>query len=315
MASTGAMSTILLSSSEREFVKGGCRDNCRLDGRTRTEFRKYVLEATTCSSATSNGSARIVGTTAADPLHLTCHVKADVVPPAPYKPKCGIVTVTVDTFAPDVPRSFLDQVQEALHQLVLPHVVDLTALCIIPNVAVWRLQIDLYSLSTPIGKGAFLDAASHVLRAALQRTILPCVTIAPTAPSSPTAVTSLEQQLVVDSDYQKGVVPSGVESAPVIVTITLLLVGSLSLKVPQTVLLLDATAQEEAAAYAQIHVSIAHNEVCGVRLSGNQGSVPVSLLPDCMALALRAYDTSLPSAFLLAKEVSDRLWTDVYTFL
>jgi exosome complex RNA-binding protein Rrp42 (RNase PH superfamily) len=123
--------------------------------------------------------------------------------------------------------------------------------------------------------------------------------------------------LLVDSDYQKGQRPPHVaDLAPCIVTVSLILVSSTQKgRLPQTVLVLDATAQEEACSYAQVHVALLHPEgsdkpiVCGIRQTGT-GSLPMSLLPDCVGLAVSALE-KVPRAYKHAE--SPALLSELYT--
>jgi exosome complex component RRP42 len=308
-SSSALHGSILLSQSEKDFIRAGCRDDCRFDGRKRSDFRHYTIltgEPSLPSSSAqppvlfSNGSARILSCTngsSSNNLHMLCSVKADVVHPAPDRPDRGVVTLHVDSLTPTTSasqRRAQEHLQETLSHLLVSNdntLVDTAELCIVPHQYVWRLQIDLYLLAAADAKGALLDASSHVLKAALMNTQLPALTAQPSASTSSSSKPSMD--LVVDSDYQKGHAPAA--CAPYIVTVTLILVSSnTGSRVPQTVLVLDATAEEEACAYAQLHVALVSSDsgkvtVCGVTQSG-AGSLPMALLPDCVALAVQALE-------------------------
>ena len=341
-------SSLLLSKSEQNFVSSGCRDNCRLDGRERDEFRAYTIvtgeaaalsvndrkkSASKASSALifSNGSARIMSNTngsASNNLHCLCSVKADVVQPASQHPRHGVLEFHMDTLTTTTTqlRKQFDELQSILQHLLLTQLVDTAALCLVPHQYVWRLAIDLYLLSPLHETGSFLDAASHVIRAALLDTQLPAVTATQSVvakdfnPSSSSSSSNNRMDLVVDGDYQKGYAPPGAAHAPCIVTVTLIMTTTTktaetkqrrSWQQPQTVLLLDATVEEEACAHAQVLVALATTEkattsetssssksssnnnnavtVSGVRLvCRDGGSLPMALLPDCVGLAVRA---------------------------
>ena len=72
--------------------------------------------------------------------------------------------------------------ESTLSHLLLPHLVDVKALCVVPHHYVWKLHIDLFLIAT--SGGSLVDACSHVIHAALQNTQLPHVTPLPMSSSS-----------------------------------------------------------------------------------------------------------------------------------
>jgi exosome complex component RRP42 len=345
MASSSSFLT-LLSQSEQEYIRQGCRENCRLDGRTRDEFRSYTIVTgdtsdnntnTTDTTDTissnsntlthhhhhqhqqhqhqhqqaplvlSNGSARIFSASAGctNNTHILCSVKAEIVHPAPNQPDKGVVELHVDTLTTtgSSSRTRQRQLQDGwtatLHQLLVEHLVDLKALCIVPGHYVWRLHVDFYLLQADAG--SLLDAASHVVRAALANTLLPSITTV-TKESSEKATSGgtssgnnddANTDLVVDGDVWKARPPPGVEQAPILVTVAVLKCPSPTTGLPVHVLIVDATLEEEACAYCLVHVSVATSTkdasktVCALQKTG-RGSLPVQLLPEIMATALAA---------------------------
>jgi exosome complex component RRP42 len=347
-SSSSSLLSTQLSQSEQDFIRQGCRENCRSDGRTRDEFRSYTIvtghDATDAdanssmndiskSSTTphqqqaaplvlSNGSARLFSSSAGccNNTHILCSVKAEVVHPAPNEPDKGVVELYVDTLTTAigsggssraVQRKLQDGWTATLQQLLVEHLVDLSALCIVPGQYVWRLHVDLYLLQCDAG--SLLDATSHVMRAALANTLLPSITTTvASAPSTKTTTveTTTDQKtsskdantdLVVDGDVWKARPPPGVERAPILVTVAVLKCKSATTtsatsttgpSLPVHVLIVNATLEEEACAYCLVHVAIVTDKdgtktVCACQKTG-RGSLPVPLLPEIMAQALAA---------------------------
>jgi exosome complex component RRP42 len=191
----------MLSQSEVDYIKGGCLEDCRVDGRSCREFRHHSLavsSSTTSSSSShspllirSNGSARML----LDGTHVLCSVKADIVRPPESRPNQGALELSVEyhPHASGGPtggagrnksRNDEDVLQQLLEDLLLPHLLDLTSLCLVRGELAWRLSIDLLVLacgagcsSATAGPGALLDAGAMTIIAALQNTWLPAVTV------------------------------------------------------------------------------------------------------------------------------------------
>jgi exosome complex RNA-binding protein Rrp42 (RNase PH superfamily) len=139
--------------------------------------------------------------------------------------------------------------------------------------------------------GSLLDACSHVIHAALLNTQLPCVWSLPKESGDKPA-------LQVEADATKARNIPGVDKAPVIVTVTVLKCPAFALdqntdkaKKPTTTLILDATVEEEACAFAQVHVAVDQSSeeptICSLHKAGT-GSLPFGLLQDITAFALQA---------------------------
>jgi exosome complex component RRP42 len=347
-SSSSLLFSTQLSQSEQDFIRQGCRENCRSDGRTRDEFRSYTIvtghdatdvDATsmndTSNSSTpphqkhhqqqspplvlSNGSARLFSSSAGccNNTHILCSVKAEVVHPAPNEPDKGVVELYVDTLTTAigsggssraVQRKLQDGWTATLQQLLVEHLVDLSALCIVPGQYVWRLHVDLYLLQCDAG--SLLDATSHVMRAALANTLLPSITTTTAAAPANTTTTKTAStvetsskdantDLVVDGDVWKARPPPGVERAPILVTVAVLKCKSAATSttnkgpsLPVHVLIVNATLEEEACAYCLVHVAIVTaadgtKTVCACQKTG-RGSLPVPLLPEIIEKALAA---------------------------
>mgnify|MGYP005845664037 CR=1 FL=1 len=302
-----------LSSSEKQYILDGCYDNCRVDGRTRDEFRLYTIVTSSESSdgsfeghpplILSNGSARLFfsasGTTA---TQILCSVKAELGHPADDRPSEGSIQIHVeDTLAAasssrkknEEERNYL---QSILSELLAPNLLDLKSLCIIPGLYAWTLNIDIMVLSGTAGN--LVDASSHAVRAALQSTLLPLV-FPSTAPTSTnkSATGSSSTDLLLDSDISQAKQPVGLESAPVVITVTVCKSPSSA----QLLLLLDATLEEEACSHCQVHVAVApgHDKgeepvIYALRKTG-LGSLPWALLPDITNLAIQSISKSKSS--------------------
>jgi exosome complex component RRP42 len=196
-------SAAMLSQSEVEYIKGGCLEDCRVDGRSCREFRHHSLAVSSSSPASSssshspllirsNGSARML----LDGTHVLCSIKADIVRPSETRPNQGALELSVEyhPHASGSPtgggsrnsksRNDEDVLQQLLEDLLLPHLLDLTSLCLVRGELAWRLSIDLLVLacgagcsSASAGPGALLDAGAMTIIAALQNTWLPSVTV------------------------------------------------------------------------------------------------------------------------------------------
>lgn len=283
MASSSSTSSgsVLLSVSEQEFIRQGCQADCRADGRAATDFRTYYIE--TAPVQLSHGSARLVDATGS--LQMLCSVKAELVKPSSRNPAAGSIDVSVDEHAAASRRknTLLREHQAALQQRL--QWMDPEKLCVVAGAAVWRLNVDLYLLST--GNAAWLDAASHCIRVALSNTVLPALTVADDTDSK-----NVLDRLLVDSDIAHAKPVINLEEVPLIVTVHVIQTVNDSGRHEQQVLVLDATAEEEAVSVSAVHVAVKRLEkeaatVCAVWKSGS-GSLPITLLPACVQAAISA---------------------------
>jgi exosome complex component RRP42 len=323
-------STPLLSRSEMDFIREGCHQNCRVDGRGRDEYRGYriVTEGSMShedNSSTSNpplilsnGSARLFEAARHGhedvSLHMLCSVKAEVVHPSALHPAQGAMELHVESLSSSGPnsqrRKTQDELEATLSKLLMRDLVDLEALCIVPYHYVWRLHVDLFVLTAGSSHGSLCDAASHVIRAALQCTRLPAITSSTaTANESHNGLAKASfrnknplfphggVELMVDGDLAVASPPPGVNQAPIIVSVTVLANSEVLRRTPVSavsvapVLILDATPDEEACAVAQVHVAIdrsdGSNPLITALHQSRQGSLPLNVLTDVCAIALQ----------------------------
>ena len=269
-----------LSSSEITYILEGCRDNIRLDGRTRNELRSYTLLQNSPLSL-SNGSARIFMGGGA--THVLCSCKADLVQPSPLYPYQGVVELHVDLLR-NQQRQQQEELEMTLSNLLLTNVVDLEKLCVVPGAYVWRLGVDVLVLNG--SGGSVMDACSRVIRAALGNTQLPSVTPTHkqhTVPDSSNGSSSGAQvDLAVDGDMAHAISVPGVDKCPIVVTVHVM-------KCPPkntAAFVVDASLQEEACASCQVRVAVDPNSnVCALH---NQGPLEAFLLSDILSTATHA---------------------------
>ena len=277
------MKQMTISTSESEFITDGCRDGCRADGRSQKDFRPY--SSVVGDFALSHGSARIFLTT--KETHLLVSIKADLVIPASSSPTKGLVEVHVD-YIQGNNNSRDDNLGSTLSNLLVPHLVDTKNLCVSANYFVWKLNIDLVIITS--SGGSLIDACSQGIRAALQQTLLPRLSVIPASEGM-----GKKPTIQVDSDIKVANHITGVEQVPVIVTVSLLR------KRDTPVMIVDATIEEEACAFARVHVvlypgvsslsSSSKSErepvICALRTAGG-GALPFDLLQDVTLFVLEA---------------------------
>ena len=288
--------TVLLGQSEREYILEGCRQDCRLDGRTCQEVRPYVIVTPTATQEAplilSHGSARLLSANSCsdgESTQLLCSVKAELTQPTALRPDQGMVELHVDAMVAGISRRLCDDLQASLMHLLGDSLVDTRALCVLPNVYAWRLHIDVYVVSQA---GSLLDAASRVVRAALENTKLPALDVLPATSHESihqeTAEMTQAASVVVDGDIHNASPLPGVDAGPLIVTVTVMQSLDANHR-PVTTLLLDATAAEEACAMVQVHLAVVTTPpaIAAVRKTGT-GSLSLALLPEITKLALHA---------------------------
>lgn len=272
-----------ISTSESKFIVDGCRDDCRVDGRSRKDFRLY--SSVVGDFALSYGSARIF--LATKETHVLVSVKAELVAPASSAPSEGAIEVHVD-YMQGNNNNRDDDLESTLSNLLLPHLVDKRKLCVAPNYYVWKLNIDLFVITS--GGGSLIDACSQGIYAALQQTLLPKISAVPAHEGG-----GKKPTVQVDSDIKMAQSVPGVENVPIIVTVSLLK----HKKVP--VMIVDATGDEEACAFAKVHVVLGRGRssskktrepmICALHTAGD-GSLPFSLLQDVTSFVLEAAGSS-----------------------
>ncbi|KAL7571196.1 hypothetical protein ACA910_008858 [Epithemia clementina (nom. ined.)] len=209
-------SSSAMSLSERSYLLAGCRANCRVDGRTCTSYRPYILQIDAASQQQQqqqqrkgggdpgllplcHGSARLMGSTghaSHETQHLLCTVKADLVRPLQQQPNHGMVelhvhfsgaTAAAAASSNQSRRDSEQEVQAILSQLLLNNndttttgggswLVDTRALCLQPGTLAWRLAVDVYILEA--AGGCLIDCAAQLICATLlQATWLPNVAV------------------------------------------------------------------------------------------------------------------------------------------
>mmetsp|Transcript_4153 Transcript_4153/g.9872 ORF Transcript_4153/g.9872 Transcript_4153/m.9872 type:complete len:296 (+) Transcript_4153:101-988(+) len=275
---------MVISSSESKFIIEGCRDGCRVDGRSRKDFRLY--SSVVGDFALSNGSARIF--LATKETHVLVSVKAELVVPASSAPSEGAVEVHVDYMQGNT-SSRDDELASTLSNLLVPHLVDRGKMCVAPKYFVWKLNIDVLIITS--GGGSLIDACSQGIHAALQQTLLPRLTVVPATEGKGNKPT-----IQVDSDIKAAERIPGVENAPVIVTVSLLR----HKKTP--VMIVDATEEEEACAFARVHVVLDRGissspeksrepMICALHTAGG-GALPFVLVQDVTSFVLEVSGSS-----------------------
>ena len=284
---------MVISSSESKFIIEGCRDGCRVDGRSRKDFRLY--SSVVGDFALSHGSARIF--LATKETHLVVSVKAELVVPASSAPREGAVEVHVDYMQGKHGSNREDDLESTLSNLLVPHLVDKEKLCIAAHYYVWKLNIDVFVITS--GGGSLIDACSQGIHAALQQTLLPRLTVVPASEGKGNKPT-----IQMDSDIKAAEQIPGVENAPVIVTVSLLR----HKKTP--VMIVDATGEEEECAFARVHVVLDRGKsssttkrrepmICALHTAGG-GALPFALLQDVTSFVLEA---SVSSRVVVSKSL------------
>ena len=257
----------------QKFIIQGCQENCRQDGRSRSCQRPYTVVGDSTdgelaiehhpSLALSNGSARVL--LDSGETHVLVSVKAELVTPALNYPHDGVIDVHVDRM-----QKRDEDLESTLTSLLLPHLVNTRKLCIVSHYYVWNLHLDILILAS--NGGSLLDICSHGIRAALSNTRLPNLSTVPTSGEG-------KPSLQVNSDIRSACLIPGVETIPVIVTVSLL-------KCPSPIFILDATKEEEYCSFAQIHVVLEQSKeepiICAIHKAG-RGSLPLSLLQEVTA--------------------------------
>jgi exosome complex component RRP42 len=287
-----------LSMAEKIYILEGCRDNCRMDGRTRTSLRPISLvTGGNGPLVLSHGSSRIVSTH----TEILCSVKADLVCPSADAPNLGMIDIHVDMMVGSTVMTASDtrnsdsrqrrnkeqQLEASLKLLLQDTLVSLSSLCAIPNHYVWRLCCDLLFLRA--SGGSVADYASRALRGALMNAKLPIIVpISSSLPSTtqslptevsqrPSTATLRQLDYSVDSDIQKArsvLDEMDINYGPIIITVALC-------KCPpqQTIVwILDPTREEEECASCLIRAAVTPSGSV-VSIDMVQGSLPVHLLP------------------------------------
>eukprot|EP00525_Craspedostauros_australis_P002988 CAMPEP_0198123860 /NCGR_PEP_ID=MMETSP1442-20131203/38540_1 /TAXON_ID= /ORGANISM="Craspedostauros australis, Strain CCMP3328" /LENGTH=296 /DNA_ID=CAMNT_0043783139 /DNA_START=36 /DNA_END=926 /DNA_ORIENTATION=- len=274
-----------LSRSESEYIVDGCVNDCRMDGRTREQTRSYTIEFGESSASTEkaplplvNGSARLVSV--AGETDILCSVKAELVHPALDSPTMGLLEIHVESHR----NNRNDELESLLSSLILSRWDGHEQLCIVPKIYVWKVSVDLMIISAD--GGSALDLCACLIDAALANTSLPKIDV---LPGESTARPALQLQ----SDPRKSQqFPKG--SLPSIVTVAVM-----KNETGRIALVVDATTEEEACAFAMVHFAIDRSDQAPVIVSlakTGRGALPVTVMQSVTSLAVHT-TMSLRRAF------------------
>lgn len=293
-----------LSPAETRYIIEGCVNDMRSDGRSVRDFRQYGMTPSSSSSSSSvstaamassaplvlsNGSSRV--TLPGSDTDVLCSVRAELVVPSALHPNEGAVELNVDLLpsaasvaGSDNRRRRTEEMEIAaiLTDLLLPHVVDRSQLCVIPGKYVWKLNVDVMVLTCD---GNVVDVCALAIRSAIRSTVLPMVT--PVAKAGADGNEDGESgggggggsgnsgkasdDFMVDGDIAKASVPPGAESCPVVVTVFVLDKergrGNSS---GGSVFIVDAQSDEEFCSSTRISVSVdPAGNICGIYKHGS----------------------------------------------
>mmetsp|Transcript_33012 Transcript_33012/g.49876 ORF Transcript_33012/g.49876 Transcript_33012/m.49876 type:complete len:316 (-) Transcript_33012:166-1113(-) len=265
-----------LSIAEQYYILEGCRDNCRLDGRSRKSLRPFTL-ITSDPLVLSHGSSRII----AQKTEIVCSVKAELVHPRVEAPDKGVLEIHVDigSDAGDYRKRRLTehQLQASLNFLLSDNLIPLQSLCVVEGHYVWKLHCDIIVLT--LEGGSIIDVASRALRGALMQTKIPHI-----LPLSNKGQAQMD--LAIDGDIQKAQNAVGEDSedlCPVIVSVAVCKCPPKS----SPVLVLDTTLEEELCASCIVRVAVAPSGDI-VAIQSMNGSLPIGLLTDIKSAAIQA---------------------------
>jgi exosome complex RNA-binding protein Rrp42 (RNase PH superfamily) len=117
---------------------------------------------------------------------------------------------------------------EVLRGLMIPYLCDLEELCVLPYKYVWRVNIDVVVMACD---GNLVDACSWAIWGAVQDWKLPKVDALVGHDSkqdesmgngTSTAAPKVTEEMVLDGDVAHSIVPKGVESCPIVITVCLM---------------------------------------------------------------------------------------------
>ena len=288
-----------LSPAEMRYIIEGCVNDMRSDGRSVRDFRRYGITPSSSSSSSTSSSVSTAAMASSAPLVLSngssrvtlpgsdtdvlCSVRAELVVPSALHPNEGAVELNVDLLpsaasvaGSDNRRRRTEEMEIAaiLTDLLLPHVVDRSQLCVIPGKYVWKLNVDVMVLTCD---GNVVDVCALAIRSAIRSTVLPMVTPVAKAGNEDGEAGGSENSgkasddFMVDGDIAKASVPSGAESCPVVVTVFVLDKergrGNSS---GGSVFIVDAQSDEEFCSSTRISVSVDPvGNICGTYKHGS----------------------------------------------
>ena len=278
------MSSFLTSESERRYTIEGCEANLRVDGRSNSNYRPYIIEAS--PFLLCNGSSRVhLPNRSTD---VVCSVKAEIVHPTISRPSCGIVEVNAEFLGGATRLIGINKRRRRSEEMELSQILStllinalhLDKLCIVPGRYCWKLYVDVLVISC---SGNAVDACSMAVYAALNSTCLPVVTPVTLAVDGPmdgtgraTTQGKKGDDLLVDGDVMHAFTPPGAKDCPI--TVTLCRLGKN--------MVMDCRTEEEICASAKVSVSVdTSGRICGVHKSG-EGSMPFRQISEVTKMAV-----------------------------
>ncbi|XP_045779105.1 exosome complex component RRP42 [Maniola jurtina] len=168
------MAGILLSQTEKVYIRHGVQDDYRSDGRSNIDYRPMELETDVVSHASGSARLRLANT------DILVGVKTEIDVPKPDKPGLGKIDFFVDCSANATPEfegrggeqlanSISNMMQRAYQS---SQAFDLKQLCIFEGKQCWKLYVDILILECG---GNLCDAVSLAVKAALFNTRIPFV--------------------------------------------------------------------------------------------------------------------------------------------
>jgi exosome complex component RRP42 len=245
----------MLSDAERRFFLDGLAQGARVDGRGFWDARPVNVAHGVLSTA--NGSAKVHW---GDSV-LLAGVKVQVVEPDPESPASGRVSAQVTNAKGEVD----ERLTLLINQLCLP-AMDKSRLCIKEGAFVFEVAVDILTI---VSAGNLVDATAFAIRAALQDTVLPEVSV----------LEGVEEdekfQLVVDDNPLAGEC-FPFETVPVVITF-----GQIGGR-----FLVDMSQEEELCQESVVGMAVLGDKVVGVR-SWGQAPLDVGVLPELMVWAVK----------------------------
>jgi exosome complex component RRP42 len=245
----------MLSDAERRYFLDGLAQGARVDGRGFWDARPVNVARGVLGTA--NGSAKVYW---GDSV-LLAGVKVQVVEPDLENPAEGRISAQVTNSQGEVE----ERLTLLINQLCLP-AMDKRPLCIKEGAFVFEVAVDVLII---VSAGNLVDATAFAIRAALQDTVLPEVSV----------LEGVEEdekfQLVVDDNPLAGACfPS--TSVPVVITF-----GQIGGR-----FLVDMSQEEELCQDCVVGMAVLGEKVVGVR-SWGQTPLDVGVLPELMVWAVK----------------------------
>jgi exosome complex component RRP42 len=240
-----------LSRPEIDFIVAGAEQNLRIDGRGKLDFRPIVVETNLAPQTSGSARVRLAET------DVLVGIKLDISDVAPEAPDCGRLEVRVDCSPNALAMSDISPVElgRAL-QRVLRHAsaLDWKKLCIVEGKQCWTVHVDVLVLQSA---GNVLDAVAIAAKAALASTKVPAVQVSRRDTGEVEISVAPDKFTLLDA-----------ENVPVCVTLSL--VGS--------AIVVDACAEEEICAVANVVVAVGRNGDLTAVQKGGRGAIAPHVL-------------------------------------